>query len=53
MNALVFILFIFSYTEANPSVFKIGGVLSTNDSGLYFKNTIAVRYFDEFNSCQQ
>ncbi|XP_045473590.1 glutamate [NMDA] receptor subunit 1 [Harmonia axyridis] len=46
MKSLLTSLFIILYAEANPNVFNIGGVLSTNDSKLYFKDTIAHLNFD-------
>lgn len=32
------------WSTINPTVFKIGGVLSSNDSEYYFKETIAVGF---------
>lgn len=43
----LFAFFVFNiYVKCNPTVFNIGGVLSTNDSKLYFKDTIAHLNFD-------
>ncbi|KAL3268270.1 hypothetical protein HHI36_007394 [Cryptolaemus montrouzieri] len=46
MQPMFLILFFILCVNANPTVFNIGGVLSTNDSKLYFKDTIAHLNFD-------